>query len=89
VTAVLAVEDLGLRFGGVTALDSVSFTIGREERVALIGPNGAGKTSVLNCISGVERPTRGRVLVHGRDVSTLTALAHRAVALDAGCVVVT
>jgi branched-chain amino acid transport system ATP-binding protein len=58
-----------LRFGAVTALDAVSFTLGGGEVVALVGPNGAGKTSVLNCVSGVARPTNGRVLVDGRDVA--------------------
>jgi branched-chain amino acid transport system ATP-binding protein len=68
VTPVLAVEDLGLRFGAVVALSGVSFTVEAGERVALVGPNGAGKTSVLNCISGVERPSSGRIVVGGRDV---------------------
>jgi branched-chain amino acid transport system ATP-binding protein len=68
VTAVLSVENLGLRFGPVIALDGVSFAVDAGERVALVGPNGAGKTSVLNCISGVERPSGGRILVDGRDL---------------------
>src|SRR5262249_35409648 len=53
--AELAIERLGLRFGGLTILDNVSFAIGQGELFALIGPNGAGKTSVLNCISGISR----------------------------------
>ena len=68
-TPLLTVDGLVLRFGGVTALAGVSFTVEAGERVALVGPNGAGKTSVLNCISGVERPTRGRVLIGGRDLA--------------------
>jgi branched-chain amino acid transport system ATP-binding protein len=67
-SALLVVESLGLRFGGVTALDSVTFSVGPGERLALLGPNGAGKTSVLNCISGVERPTTGRVMLGGRNL---------------------
>ena len=65
----LAVEDLSLRFGGVTALAGVSFSVGPGERVGLTGPNGAGKTSVLDCISGVARPAGGRILLDGRDLA--------------------
>lgn len=48
----LKIENLHLRFGGVTAINDVSFSVNQHEILALIGPNGAGKTSVLNCISG-------------------------------------
>jgi branched-chain amino acid transport system ATP-binding protein len=51
----LSVEQLSLRFGGLTVLDEVSFAVEPNELFALIGPNGAGKTSVLNCISGIYR----------------------------------
>jgi branched-chain amino acid transport system ATP-binding protein len=61
----LQVEDLSLSFGGVTALDAVSLDVHDGEIVAIIGPNGAGKTSLLNCVSGLYRPQRGRVLFHG------------------------
>ena len=67
-TGVLSVEGLVLRFGGVTALDGVTFGVAAGERLALLGPNGAGKTSVLNCISGVEQPSDGRVVFQGRDL---------------------
>ncbi|MFP5317170.1 MAG: ABC transporter ATP-binding protein [Acidimicrobiia bacterium] len=67
-SAVLAVEGLGLRFGAVTVLDGVTFTVEAGERLALLGPNGAGKTSVLNCISGAVRPGAGRVVLEGRDL---------------------
>jgi branched-chain amino acid transport system ATP-binding protein len=53
--AELAIEHLTLRFGGLTVLDDVSFTVNSGELFALIGPNGAGKTSVLNCVSGIYR----------------------------------
>jgi branched-chain amino acid transport system ATP-binding protein len=53
--AELELERLSLRFGGLTVLDQVSFSIGKGELFALIGPNGAGKTSVLNCINGIYR----------------------------------
>ncbi|MCZ7525501.1 MAG: ABC transporter ATP-binding protein [Acidimicrobiia bacterium] len=66
---ILEVEDLTLDFAGVRALDGVSFSVEPGELFAVIGPNGAGKTSVFNCISGVYRPTRGRVRFDGRDVT--------------------
>src|SRR3954464_4297450 len=53
--AELAIDELSLRFGGLTVLDGISFEVGPGELMALIGPNGAGKTSVLNCISGIYR----------------------------------
>ena len=60
----LTVEAVSLSFGGVTALDDVSLDVHHGEIVAIIGPNGAGKTSLLNCISGLYRPQRGRILFH-------------------------
>jgi len=53
--AELRIDDLRLRFGGLTVLDGISFEVASGELLALIGPNGAGKTSVLNCISGIYR----------------------------------
>ena len=67
----LVVEGLSLRYGPVVALDGVSFTVAAGQRVALVGPNGAGKTSVLNCISGAERPSVGRIRFRGRDLAGL------------------
>lgn len=58
---VLKVERLSMRFGGLTAVDDVSFDVGRGDITALIGPNGAGKTTVFNCITGFYKPTRGRL----------------------------
>jgi branched-chain amino acid transport system ATP-binding protein len=66
--AELAVEHLHLRFGGLTVLDDVSFTVGRGELFALIGPNGAGKTSVLNCISGIYNGS-GAIRFRGSDIA--------------------
>lgn len=63
--ALLAVRDLGIRFGGVTALDSVSFDVGEGQIVGLIGPNGAGKTSLFNCISRLYQPSSGSILFEG------------------------
>jgi branched-chain amino acid transport system ATP-binding protein len=58
---VLKVEHLTMRFGGLTAVDNVSFAAGRGDITALIGPNGAGKTTVFNCITGFYKPTEGMI----------------------------
>ena len=58
---ILRVEGLTLRFGGVTALADVSFTVAPGELFAIIGPNGAGKTSIFNCLNGVYRPSEGTI----------------------------
>ena len=60
----LAVESLTMRFGGLVAVDSVSFTAYRGQITAIIGPNGAGKTTVFNCLTGFYRPSAGRLAVH-------------------------
>jgi branched-chain amino acid transport system ATP-binding protein len=57
----LKVEHLTMRFGGLTAVDDVSFEAGRRAITALIGPNGAGKTTVFNCITGFYKPTEGTI----------------------------
>jgi branched-chain amino acid transport system ATP-binding protein len=57
----LTVEHLTMRFGGLVAVDDLSFDVGRGEITALIGPNGAGKTTVFNCITGFYKPTEGRI----------------------------
>jgi len=57
----LRVEHLTMRFGGLTAVDDVSFDAGRHDITALIGPNGAGKTTVFNCITGFYKPTEGLI----------------------------
>jgi branched-chain amino acid transport system ATP-binding protein len=63
---ILAVEHLTMRFGGLVAVDDVSFAAVRGEITALIGPNGAGKTTVFNCITGFYKPSSGRILLcHG------------------------
>jgi branched-chain amino acid transport system ATP-binding protein len=60
----LAVEHLTMRFGGLVAVDDVSFTAYRREITAIIGPNGAGKTTVFNCLTGFYRPSTGRLAMH-------------------------
>src|SRR6188768_861078 len=66
--AELDVAHLCLRFGGLTVLDDVSFSVAAGELFALIGPNGAGKTSALNCISGIYRGT-GAIRFRGEDIA--------------------
>jgi branched-chain amino acid transport system ATP-binding protein len=66
--AELEIQKLTLRFGGLTVLDGVTFTVKKAELFALIGPNGAGKTSVLNCISGLY-PGQGSIRFRGADLS--------------------
>lgn len=64
----LVVDGLTLRFGGVTALDGVSFDVRAGELFAVIGPNGAGKTSIFNCLNGVHRPQQGSILFKGAEL---------------------
>src|SRR5450759_4453303 len=67
----LEVRDLSVRFGGVVALDGVSFAVDAGEVVALIGPNGAGKTTLFNVVTRVYRPSSGSVLIDGKPVSRM------------------
>lgn len=77
---VLCIEELSLAFGGLSVLDSVSLSVYPNEVLGLIGPNGAGKTALLNCISGVYRPSRGsRLSLNGRRIDHLPA--HRITSL--------
>src|SRR5271166_3123558 len=63
---ILRVEHLTMRFGGLVAVDRLSFSARRGDITAIIGPNGAGKTTVFNCITGFYKPTEGRIaLAHG------------------------
>ena len=72
--AELEIEELCLRFGGLTVLDRVSLAVEPAELLALIGPNGAGKTSMLNCISGIYRG-QGRIRFRGSDIAGLSSRA--------------
>ena len=66
VDPVLTVEHLTMRFGGLVAINDLSFNVGRGDITALIGPNGAGKTTVFNCVTGFYKPTEGRIVMrHG------------------------
>lgn len=65
------IRDVTVRFGGVTALDSISMELLEGELVALIGPNGAGKTTLFNVLSGIQRPAAGTVLYRSRPINAL------------------
>ena len=70
--AVLDVRNLGIDFGGLTAVDSFNITIGPTEISGLIGPNGAGKTTIFNLLTSVYQPTRGSILLKGIDTKGMT-----------------
>jgi branched-chain amino acid transport system ATP-binding protein len=80
----LEVEHLTMRFGGLTAVNDVSFIVGRGDITALIGPNGAGKTTVFNCVTGFYKPTAGRITLtagvgidqEAREALTITGARH-------------
>ena len=78
----LGVSGLAVRFGGIVALDDVSFDVEEGEICGLIGPNGAGKTTLFNCLSRLYRPQRGDIRFAGR--SLLDCPAHRIAALGIG-----
>ena len=63
---ILEVKDLGIDFGGLTAVDGFNITVGRTEIAGLIGPNGAGKTTIFNMLTKVYEPTRGEIIFNGR-----------------------
>ncbi|MFN4059248.1 MAG: ABC transporter ATP-binding protein [Paracoccus hibiscisoli] len=70
-SALLSIEGLGIGFGGLRAVDDVSFSVRAGEILSVIGPNGAGKTTLFNMISGVYRPDAGRVTLDGQDVTAM------------------
>jgi len=79
---VLEVDDLSISFGGLDALSGLGFRVAEREIFALIGPNGAGKSTVFNVITGLYRPSRGRVVLAGEDLLALAPhqVARRGVA---------
>ena len=70
-TALLELAGLKKRFGGLTAVDGVTFSIAEGEVVGLLGPNGSGKTTVLNMISGALAPTDGAIVLQGQRIAGL------------------
>jgi ABC-type branched-subunit amino acid transport system ATPase component len=70
-TTVLEAINLEKRFGGIIATDNVCLKVEKGARLALIGPNGAGKTTLVNLLTGVLRPTSGKIFLEGRDISGL------------------
>jgi branched-chain amino acid transport system ATP-binding protein len=89
-TPLLSVEHLTMRFGGLVAIDDLSFSAARGDITAIIGPNGAGKTTVFNCITGFYKPSYGRMLLSlgealaPADVEALTASGARSRTLPTG-----
>ena len=71
---VLIANHLGIDFGGLTAVDEFDIAIGRTEIAGLIGPNGAGKTTVFNLLTKVYKPTRGTILLDGKDTANMTTV---------------
>lgn len=71
---VLEARHLGIDFGGLTAVDEFNLTIGKTEIAGLIGPNGAGKTTVFNLLTKVYQPTRGTILLNGKDTSRMNTV---------------
>jgi len=65
----LEVDSISISFGGVQAIYNVSFKVRKGEIFSIIGPNGAGKTVTLNCISGIYKPDRGRIIFEGQDIT--------------------
>jgi branched-chain amino acid transport system ATP-binding protein len=72
---ILTTEGLSQRFGGVAAVSDVSLRLAEGEVLGLIGPNGAGKTTLFDAIAGVRRPTAGRILLEGREITRSSAVA--------------
>jgi branched-chain amino acid transport system ATP-binding protein len=73
--ALLEIKDLALDYGAVRALDGISLTVGEHEIVAVLGANGAGKTSLLKAVSGLRRPSSGKILFKGQDLSDMPAFS--------------
>jgi len=72
---ILKTEQLSIGFGGLAALSNVNFELPREQVRAIIGPNGAGKSTFFNCLTGVLRPTSGRIIFNGEDITALPSNA--------------
>ena len=80
--AQLEIRNLTLKFGGITALSKIDFSVQSGELISLIGPNGSGKTSLLNCLSGDSKPQSGRIILNGEEITHLPP--HRRAAAGIG-----
>ena len=69
---ILEVKNLSIQFGGLRAVDGLNMTIKKGQLYGLIGPNGAGKTTVFNMLTGVYKPTTGKILLDGQDIKSLS-----------------
>ncbi|HLR77593.1 MAG TPA: high-affinity branched-chain amino acid ABC transporter ATP-binding protein LivG [Burkholderiaceae bacterium] len=72
-TVLLEVSDLTMRFGGLLAVDNVAFQVKSDEIFAIIGPNGAGKTTVFNCVGGFYKPSSGRIMMDGINITGMSS----------------
>ena len=63
----LSVENLTMKFGGLIAIDNLSFTASESQITSIIGPNGAGKTTVFNCLTGFYKPSTGEMVLHNNN----------------------
>jgi branched-chain amino acid transport system ATP-binding protein len=81
-SVILRTEGLTMRFGGLTAVNRVNVSVPGGQIRAIIGPNGAGKSTFFNCVTGVLRPTSGRVVLNGEDVAGLAphVISHKGIA---------
>ena len=80
--ALFEVQDLRIAFGGIRAVDGISFSVEKGSIFTIIGPNGAGKTTIFNLISGILQPSGGRIQFDGRDITRMPA--HRVARLGIG-----
>jgi branched-chain amino acid transport system ATP-binding protein len=80
--ALFEAQDLRIAFGGIRAVDGISFSVERGSIFTIIGPNGAGKTTIFNLISGILQPSGGRIMFDGRDITRMPA--HRVARLGIG-----
>jgi branched-chain amino acid transport system ATP-binding protein len=78
----LQVLNLSMHFGGVQAIREVNFQVEEGELFALIGPNGAGKSTIFNCVNGLYKPTQGKILFRGEDITGIQSfkIAHKGIA---------
>src|SRR5215469_4897279 len=71
--SIFVADDIAIRFGGIRAVDAVSFDVQQGEVFSIIGPNGAGKTTIFNLISRIYAPTSGRLVFDGQDITDVPA----------------